>query len=33
MRTPDQVKQNLDLAAQSVPESLWDELRDRGLIT
>lgn len=33
MRKPDQVKQNLDLAAQSVPESLWDELRDRGLIT
>lgn len=33
MRTPDQVKQNLDLAAQTVPESLWDELRDRGLIT
>ena len=32
MRTPAQVKQNLDLAAQSVPESLWDELRERGLI-
>jgi D-threo-aldose 1-dehydrogenase len=33
MRTPEQVKQNLDLAAQSVPESLWDELRERGLTT
>ncbi|MDQ0729252.1 aldo/keto reductase [Arthrobacter sp. B1I2] len=32
MRTPAQVKQNLDLAAQSVPESLWDELRERSLI-
>jgi D-threo-aldose 1-dehydrogenase len=32
MRTPDQVKQNLDLAAQSVPEALWSELRERGLI-
>ena len=32
MRNPAQVKQNLDLAAQSVPESLWDELRERGLI-
>lgn len=33
MRTPGQVKQNLDLASQSVPEDLWDELRERGLIT
>jgi D-threo-aldose 1-dehydrogenase len=32
MRTPAQVKQNLDLAGQSVPEPLWDELRERGLI-
>jgi D-threo-aldose 1-dehydrogenase len=32
MRTPEQVKQNLDLASQSVPEALWDELRERGLI-
>lgn len=32
MRTPAQVKQNLDLAAQSVPAVLWDNLRDRGLI-
>jgi D-threo-aldose 1-dehydrogenase len=33
MRTPEQVKQNLDLAAQSVPEALWDELRGLGLIS
>ena len=32
MRTPEQVKQNLDLAAQTVPDALWDELRERGLI-
>jgi D-threo-aldose 1-dehydrogenase len=32
MRTPEQVKQNLDLAAQSVPDGLWDELRELGLI-
>jgi D-threo-aldose 1-dehydrogenase len=32
MRTPDQVKQNLELAAQPVPEALWDELRASGLI-
>jgi len=32
MRTPGQVKQNLDLATQSVPEALWSELRERGLI-
>jgi D-threo-aldose 1-dehydrogenase len=32
MRTPEQVKQNLDLAAQPVPEALWDELRASGLI-
>jgi D-threo-aldose 1-dehydrogenase len=33
MRTPEQVTQNLDLAAQSVPPALWDELRETGLIT
>ena len=33
MRTPEQVKQNLDLAARPVPEALWDELRESGLIT
>lgn len=33
MRTPEQVKQNLDLAEQTVPAALWDELRSRGLIT
>jgi D-threo-aldose 1-dehydrogenase len=33
MRTPEQVKQNLELAAQTVPESLWVELRGNGLIT
>jgi len=33
MRTPAQVKQNLDLAAQSVPDQLWTDLRDRGLIS
>lgn len=32
MRTPEQVKQNLDLAAQTVPEALWDDLREHGLI-
>jgi D-threo-aldose 1-dehydrogenase len=32
MRTPAQVKQNLDLAAQSVPAGLWADLRERGLI-
>jgi len=32
MRTPSQVKQNLDLAAQSVPAGLWADLRERGLI-
>jgi D-threo-aldose 1-dehydrogenase len=32
MRTPDQVKQNLELAAQRVPEALWDDLRGLGLI-
>jgi D-threo-aldose 1-dehydrogenase len=31
MRTPAQVKQNLDLASQTVPDALWDELRERGL--
>jgi D-threo-aldose 1-dehydrogenase len=33
MRTPEQVKRNLELAAQAVPESLWNELRGNGLIT
>jgi D-threo-aldose 1-dehydrogenase len=33
MRTPEQVTQNLDLAAQSVPPALWDELRETGLTT
>ncbi|MFN3924981.1 MAG: aldo/keto reductase, partial [Pseudarthrobacter sp.] len=33
MRTPEQVKQNLDLAAQTVPDALWDDLREHGLIT
>ncbi|KRE89926.1 aldo/keto reductase [Arthrobacter sp. Soil764] len=33
MRTPEQVKQNLDLASQAVPDQLWADLRDRGLIT
>ena len=33
MRTPAQVKQNLDLASQSVPDQLWADLRDRGLIS
>jgi D-threo-aldose 1-dehydrogenase len=33
MRTPEQVKQNLDLASQAVPDQLWAELRNRGLIT
>ena len=33
MRTPEQVKRNLELAAQAVPESLWDELRRNGLTT
>ncbi|NUS36295.1 MAG: pyridoxal 4-dehydrogenase [Pseudarthrobacter sp.] len=33
MRTPAQVKQNLDLASQTVPDQLWADLRDRGLIT
>jgi D-threo-aldose 1-dehydrogenase len=32
MRTPDQVKQNFDLAAQPVPQALWHELRASGLI-
>ena len=32
MRTPEQVQQNLELAAQSVPEALWNELRELGLI-
>lgn len=32
MRTPDQVKHNLDLAAHRVPAELWDDLRRRGLI-
>jgi D-threo-aldose 1-dehydrogenase len=32
MRTADQVHQNLDLVSQSVPHSLWDELRESGLI-
>ena len=32
MRTPEQVQQNLELAAQSVPEALWSELRELGLI-
>jgi D-threo-aldose 1-dehydrogenase len=32
MRTPAQVQQNLDLISQTVPQALWDELRDRGLI-
>jgi D-threo-aldose 1-dehydrogenase len=32
MRTPTQVKQNLDLAAQSVPADLWADLRVRRLI-
>jgi D-threo-aldose 1-dehydrogenase len=32
MRTKEQVTQNLDLAAQSVPPALWDELRETGLI-
>ena len=33
MRTPAQVKQNLDLAAQAVSDQLWADLRDRGLIS
>ena len=33
MRTPAQVKQNLDLASQTVPDQLWADLRDRGLIS
>lgn len=33
MRTPAQVQQNLDLASQKVPDALWADLRDRGLIT
>lgn len=33
MRTPEQVKQNLDLASQAVPDQLWAELRNRRLIT
>lgn len=33
MRTPEQVKQNLDLASQAVPDQLWADLRHRGLIT
>lgn len=33
MRTPDQVKQNLDLASRAVPHQLWADLRHRGLIT
>ena len=32
-RTPAQVKQNLDLASQAVPDQLWADLRDRGLIS
>lgn len=32
MRTPAQVQQNLDLISQTIPQALWDELRDRGLI-
>lgn len=32
MRTREQVHQNLHLASQPVPESLWDELRESGLI-
>jgi D-threo-aldose 1-dehydrogenase len=33
MRTPAQVKQNLDLAAQSIPDELWTDLHERGLVT
>ncbi|MGN7150007.1 aldo/keto reductase [Arthrobacter sp. SAFR-179] len=33
MRTPEQVKQNLDLASRAVPDQLWADLRNRGLIT
>lgn len=32
MRTPAQVQQNLDLISQTIPQALWDDLRDRGLI-
>jgi D-threo-aldose 1-dehydrogenase len=32
MRTPAQVLQNLNLISQTIPQALWDDLRDRGLI-
>ncbi|WP_350224860.1 aldo/keto reductase [Arthrobacter sp. fls2-241-R2A-200] len=32
MRTPEQVQQNLDLVARSIPQALWDDLREGGLI-
>ncbi|MEV8148100.1 aldo/keto reductase [Arthrobacter sp. NPDC080073] len=32
MRTPEQVKRNMDLTEVPVPDALWDELRQRGLI-
>jgi D-threo-aldose 1-dehydrogenase len=32
MRTPQQVKRNLYLTEDPVPDALWDELRQRGLI-
>ncbi|MFI5823701.1 aldo/keto reductase [Streptomyces rishiriensis] len=32
MRTAKQVRRNVDLHAQPIPEGLWDELREQGLI-
>ncbi|MGW2572149.1 aldo/keto reductase, partial [Streptomyces sp. NPDC001537] len=32
MRTAEQVRRNIELHAQRVPDGLWDELRAQGLI-
>ena len=32
MRSPEQVRRNVELHAQRVPDGLWDELRAQGLI-
>jgi D-threo-aldose 1-dehydrogenase len=32
VRSPDQVARNVELYRRRVPEGLWDDLRERGLI-